>query len=191
MGRKNPCPGTCGPNVTLPLISILQQVRSDFKGWDFLKRKWKCAILDEVPFALDSWDIIGLDPATREYTTTLYCPSGDCFETVQVAGQCHYSAAVNYVLFGLATSLCGDPWWSVSMRIQAWKRLGHLHLFKGPSRSTMDWARAGFDGWAVWSLTPVSPENLNHCQECPDCSLKIFKYKWDGWRWIKPRRRRY
>jgi len=57
---------------------------------------------------LSAWDIQQFKPSIYGNEFPLGCATGDCKDTVWIAGKCQSSHEVNYYFFGITTRLCND-----------------------------------------------------------------------------------
>lgn len=174
--------GSCGPDVSVPLRRVINQVRKDFKAWSPAYRlKQRIALLSPTSFdvAWDTWDL-GPHYCTEGgciwNSVCPSCPIGEsCRNTVTVDGQCHQASDVNYVLWGVMTDLTGIPI-ELSMSLaDQWKQWRYGHPLWPDTKA---WVRAGASGWPSSPAPPTSNER-RRCSTSGACKVGgSFSYVW-------------
>jgi len=178
----------CGPDITLALKQVINQVRADFARWSLKERKRRCNTLRNPFSASAAWDIVELSPSVRHKLDGYGkgCPTTKCKETVEVEGQCVYSSRANYVLWGTMSKLCG---WSFNYSMdlmETWKQFAYGH---GVDRDTLLYANVGYQGWPNTGMrVPSTTQNLKQCKTDCDVYNKPFSYHWgrsrrSRWAW--------
>jgi hypothetical protein len=177
------CKKVCGPNITTALEDVLSRTKAAFGAWSPLQRAVACTSLVQTPIGAVGWEINQLGPGNRDEGAKNFQP--DCATcggslSVQVGSGCHYAGSVNYVIYGVMFRLCRDhlpfdkPFFSESAmtsNITLWKTLR-----KAPNlTASLDWAKAGFNGWPGGS-TP-RPE-LPNCEKCPKPVTSRLTVRW-------------
>ncbi|WP_197684524.1 eCIS core domain-containing protein [Mucilaginibacter mallensis] len=172
----------CGPKIDAPLKRVLDEVSTEFAGWDADKQKANCDALTSLFHIHNEWDIehlhlAGIIPAAIGCgIPEMGEDKNVCSLTVEVDGKCYLAGTVNYALWGRACRLCND-------------KMGH------PSHATMSnlsaiynvvgiddpgppgaWAETGWNGF-----TGTAPDNPNRptCKTtCPTVSKGPFSWQW-------------
>jgi hypothetical protein len=190
---KAPCCRVCGPDITAPLQAVVAKAKRFFNSLDF-HDQFRACVSDRIgPYPPDffyDWDIDALGPIVDRRGAAIgggrgwigvppyagKCAVGQkCDLTVSVDKKCFDAGSVNYVIFGVMTSLCEFTWWEVLAAIEVYKNLD------GGSSNTdasVGWAGAGFDGWP--SFVPSPPANKGICPTT--CSVPYigppFLFNW-------------
>ena len=168
-------PKVCGPDITNALEDALSRVKSEFSTWSSSKRYLACTGLVTVPAAAFSWDIRELGPGGRANFAKQYPGCGTCGHSVQVAGRCHYSGSVNYVVYGVMMRLCHDHLSRSESSIADWfsrnEMLEMIYIHKNQTgkqaanfQASNEWALAGYQ---TGSLRPSPPAERSNCDACP------------------------
>jgi len=175
----------CGPDVTEPLKAAMSALRARFRGWTPKQMRQACEGLTSwakdparggQPAFLNAWDIDRLWRGGQTWINTPpYCPPcaipkgviAGCESSVQVQKGCWYAGTVNYVTFGVMSRLCFsvDPkrWnkkWMEDL-IERYKSGKYWWIGFGAGAnywSSLDWAKAGYDGWPRAGTTPVTAD---------------------------------
>jgi len=187
--------GVCGPDVTSHLALLAKKVK-DF--YDDIPDPAMQMAFCNSNFHEQGWDIHQFKPSLYDEewakdlgipifpTKAWSCQTGDCKETVRVAGRCQSQHEVNYFLWGVMERLCKEHRTDEQRDVvwgYTWKytfKVGNAHKCK------MAWIKAGFDN----NVYGVTCGNLDFCQDCgtPWTTLTAhwrtpWKYKGDPLFW--------
>ncbi len=147
--------GSCGPDVTTPVLATLSDIRATFRTWSTSQKVQACAALYGPRFR-GAW---GIDKVTQlghmgrsgeinflfEWPATPGGPS-PCNTTVAYKGACYQSRDVNYLMWGTINRLC---WNSVGLRMSAVWSLGWAQS------AAIAWKWGHHDPLRYW-LAPVA-----------------------------------
>jgi len=166
----------CGPDVTVPLVAVLAEVRATFAGWSTTQKREACDTVDitlaaiPIPFVrsgfIMAWDIEDLYlPNTLWLRAPPYGPPrcgvpgaagtdvedpATCSNSVQVLDKCFLAGTVNYALFGQICRLCNTEFGVLNEdRMESlirWWKILTWIDFDDPG-PPIAWARAGFRGF--------------------------------------------
>jgi len=104
----------CGPDITDRVLEVLRKIRQDYKSGGFNQAE-ACEKLTNLKTGGNAWDIADLGPEIGGYWFTPYVaskcaiPRPQCSASVEFLGTCQNAQTVNYVMWGMLTSLCKIP----------------------------------------------------------------------------------
>jgi len=172
----------CGPKIDAPLKKVLDEVSTEFAGWDADKQKANCDALTSIFHIHNEWDIEhlhleGIIPAAIGCgIPEMGEDKNACSLTVEVDGKCYLAGTVNYALWGRACRLCNDKLGHPSHATMS--NLSGLYNIVGidDPRPPGAWAETGWNGF-----TGTAPDNPNRptCKTtCPAVSKGPFSWQW-------------
>jgi hypothetical protein len=193
----------CGPNVSIQLANVLQEVRLTFPSWNQRQKREQCDAVRSylhLRQTLWAWDICQLH---LPYTSWLYDKSftgagcgqpksgnpgtpaiehaqtSPCGNSVEVGKHCYLAGTVNYSLFGEICRLCNDEFGVLSiddMRRLIW--LWKIADSDDPGPPT-DWAIWGFNRRSVTNPPTGLAENRRRCtRRCSIIPTIRFTWRW-------------
>jgi hypothetical protein len=170
----------CGPDVTQAVAATLPQIRADFDALSGKRQAQACRSLLSPSCGPEAWDIVPLHKQKWLDRMGPECgtPHGDeqerCNTSVQVDKGCHYAGSVNYVMWGVLSSLCRIPPHLMVAAILAHKR--ESGGFAPNTQVSIAWALAGLFGWPG-AKTPAG-DRPDCATGCPDSMTGAFEYHW-------------
>jgi len=199
----------CGPDISVPLMRVLSDIRAEFGRWNGVQRMQACRTATDPGYSLDSvmaWDIIELylphtewlysprmisagcgqpkhgEPATPEIEDAVLSPCGN---SVQVGNGCYLAGTVNYAMFGEICRLCWDESplgqsFSIGVMSSLIRLWKAVDSFDDPG-PPIDWATWGFNRGSVYNPPGGRAENRCRCQG--RCSRYFSRFRFT-WRWL-------
>ena len=155
---------SCGPDVTKALKDVLVKIRNFYEPLT-PPQKYRscCAVFSFVtPDGLGinwdvtkAWDINQLHWMAEKGRRKIFDASAKEYRepsrSVQISGKCYDSAAVNFVMWGLMGKLCNKEPDFLIGRVKTWKKNFYGTV---PTYETIDWIKAGFNGWTPETKVP-------------------------------------
>jgi len=166
----------CGPDITIALQRLLNEVTMDFIRWSLRQKIRHCY----GRYRGSGWDTDLFNPKTRKRFRTSACPTGSCTTiddrrglgggaVVTVGGRCYDTFDVNYVLWGRMNTLCKlagiEPKWPHgTLIVPAWKLVTY-----GGSRTAqaLHWTLVG-------ELGVVFPPSITTTRPCTPCPHQVW-----------------
>ncbi len=165
---------TCGLEVSLALKRTYLDVIHRFNLLSRNQKEANCQpfsasllkILNDPALKLRAstgWDIYDLVWGWSSHIQTKKCGQGQqCYESVEVSGQCYWAWDVNYVLYGWLNNLCEISETKMLIRIFLWKTIGKGG--KDPVGPPKAWAKVGYSQWPI--LPTTLPAGLPKFKNC-------------------------
>ena len=170
--------GCCGPEVWVPLVSLLRTVIEDYGRLPAHKKgaQW---------LGIGDWDIDPLYQNTKKIIPP-NCggPSnGPCDNTVSVFGRCFQAGEVNYTLYGVIESLIGAESLGSDLHRAYWlkKYLQNRGTFGGYNTESLMVAagRAYVEGGNAAFLDAIEKIPGRPCAKCQSARLPYhWRYTW-------------
>jgi hypothetical protein len=144
LGLEAASPCQCGPNVTKPVTTTINNIKTTFKSWSFGDKLNACTAL-YGPYARGAWGInkitqLGFGIWLLDPPAVAGSPP-PCSTTVVYKDTCYQASDVNYLMWGAINKLC---WRSVAHRISA------VWSLTWAQAAAMAWKGSHHDPWRRW-----------------------------------------
>jgi hypothetical protein len=155
----------------------LREVAQTFAGWSPAEQRDNCSML-LIPSWTGiekGWDILDLREGGGRWKVPGCC-TGRCKDTAEVDGRCYSIVGLNYVMFGLAWSLCRLPYLLLREYSFWYPSIAHI-VDPVTAWEANLWAMLGYNRW------PAVEPTESWRGECEFCRSMSEPYRF-SWTWL-------